>query len=566
VHSETACHEISSSEDAILRARVRFLFGGMPLATSVTVVTSCLATLILARAQPSRGLYAYAWFAAMLGLAFVQTLQYLAFCRTQRSGNVGWASWRRRFLIGCTAVGVMWGVASLLLFPQEITDQVFLSFVIGGTSAGALATLSSDCSVALAFVVPSIGPLAVTLMLQGSSVTVAINGLQIEHPYGETYRWAIIEDIGQCKAVELQRRTLNDRLLLAASAAAFSIWEFDSQHGKLTWDAKMYAIFGTDLVDEPDLSRAWRSRVHPDDLARAEAQIEAAVRGETGFADEYRLVLPSGAEKAIRAAAMMRHNPQDGSYRLTGVTWDVTALRRVDRLKIEFISTVSHELRTPLTSIRAVLSLVTHGVAGELNAQVRQLLAVADRNAERLALLIDDLLDLEKIEAGKLKFELTDQPLRPLLEQAIAANAPYAKLCSVHFELLPGGDTLVVRTDTNRLLQVMANLLFNAAKFSPGQSTVTVSLTARDGRARAEVRDQGPGIGPELRQRLFTKFTQGDGSDTRSRGGTGLGHAISKALIERMGGSIDFDSTPGRGATFYFELPLLRGESGHGGA
>jgi PAS domain S-box-containing protein len=235
---------------------------------------------------------------------------------------------------------------------------------------------------------------------------------------------------------------------------------------------------------------------------------------------------------------------------------DVTELKRIDRMKSEFVSTVSHELRTPLTSIRGSLGLISGGVAGQLPEAVKTLVGIAKSNCERLIRLINDILDIEKIESGKMNLDLQVIELKPLLEQALAANEGYgaAKNVSLNLQFSDDGE-LMVRADSDRLTQVVTNLLSNAMKFSPVDGVVEIHVACSESRVRVEVRDRGPGIPEEFRKRIFQKFSQADSSDTRQKGGTGLGLNISRAIIERLGGSIGFETRTGAGTTFFFELP-----------
>ena len=234
---------------------------------------------------------------------------------------------------------------------------------------------------------------------------------------------------------------------------------------------------------------------------------------------------------------------------------DITALKRIDQMKTEFISTVSHELRTPLTSIRGSLGLMSGGVAGQLPENARNLVGIAQSNCDRLIRLINDILDSEKIESGKLPLRLQAVEIAALVRQALAANEGFAQQHKVALWMHAPAATLTVRADVDRLLQVLTNLLSNAVKFSPANGSVEVRVCAGEGRVRVEVRDNGPGIPLEFQQRIFQKFSQADASDSRAKGGTGLGLNISRTLVEKMGGQLGFSSTPGAGATFFFELP-----------
>ncbi|WP_411879683.1 PAS domain S-box protein [Polaromonas sp. YR568] len=234
---------------------------------------------------------------------------------------------------------------------------------------------------------------------------------------------------------------------------------------------------------------------------------------------------------------------------------DITELKRIDRMKSEFVSTVSHELRTPLTSIRGSLGLISGGVAGQLPEAVKTLVGIAKSNCERLIRLINDILDIEKIESGKMTLDLQVLELKPLLEQALAANEGYGTAKDVSLNLHCTEEDLLVRADNDRLTQVVTNLLSNAVKFSPAGGIVDIIVERVESGVRVEVRDSGPGIPEEFRKRIFQKFSQADSSDTRQKGGTGLGLNISRAIIERLGGSIGFETRTGAGTTFYFELP-----------
>lgn len=246
----------------------------------------------------------------------------------------------------------------------------------------------------------------------------------------------------------------------------------------------------------------------------------------------------------------------DGKCMFVGLVRDITERKRVEQMKIEFVSTVSHELRTPLTSIAGALGLLIGGAMGELPAAVKPLLEIAHKNSLRLTHLINDLLDMEKIAAGKMHFDMQLLPLTPLVEQTLAANKGYGELRQVRFELAKPVDDVEVRVDSQRLQQVLANFLSNAAKYSPEGERVEVSIERRGTRVRVAMRDRGPGIADEFRPRIFQKFSQADSSDTRQKGGTGLGLAISKELVEHMEGTVGFDSVAGEGATFWAELPI----------
>src|SRR6185369_6677324 len=227
------------------------------------------------------------------------------------------------------------------------------------------------------------------------------------------------------------------------------------------------------------------------------------------------------------------------------VARDIEEEKRIAQMKNDFVSVVSHELRTPLTSIRGSLGLIAGGVAGELPEKARALVEIASKSCERLVRLINDILDVEKIESGKMGFYFAPIELAPLLERALEDNRAYAEGYGVVLRITATAPGARVWGDPDRLLQVMTNLISNAVKFSPRGGTVEVTTARGSGDVRIAVTDHGRGIPPELRPRLFEKFAQADSSSTREKGGTGLGLSISRAIIERHHGRIGFTSEPG---------------------
>ncbi len=251
-----------------------------------------------------------------------------------------------------------------------------------------------------------------------------------------------------------------------------------------------------------------------------------------------------------------------GSRRkFVGIVRDITEQVKVERLKSEFVSIVSHELRTPLTSIQGSLGLLSGGAAGELPAESQSLIDIALKNAGRLVTLVNDILDADKIESGMMEFRIRPIDLTTLVAQSVDANRGYAAQFKVGLEMTETRSGTMVQADGERIMQVMANLISNAVKYSPAGGTVRVSLLREEGSARVSVSDGGAGIPQEHRAMVFQRFSQVDSSDARSKGGTGLGLNICKAMVEHMKGRIDFDSKKGEGTTFYFELPIWKGSS-----
>lgn len=225
-------------------------------------------------------------------------------------------------------------------------------------------------------------------------------------------------------------------------------------------------------------------------------------------------------------------------------------------LKSQFVAVVSHELRTPLTSIKGSLDLLSSGKFGEITPQTKSLLDLAGRNSQRLARLVDDLLDLQKLEEGKIVFEKETINVGEFVADAINSHQGLAERYNVHLKGdLNHSGAVYVQADPSRLMQVMGNIISNAAKFSDDEGDVEIGFTTSNGRVRIFVTDQGVGIPEGSEDEVFGRFIQLDSSDQRKFGGTGLGMNISREIIEAIGGTISYESELGVGTTFFIELP-----------
>lgn len=291
-------------------------------------------------------------------------------------------------------------------------------------------------------------------------------------------------------------------------------------------------------------------------LDNEQRPLALALKGESVQGVELLLHPKNNAVRDVVIFAQKIMNSDGHLLGAVAVIHDITELKKTEKLKNEFVSIVSHELRTPLTSIRGSIGLLVSGVLGSFPERANDLLKIANNNCERLLVLINDILDIEKIEAGKMDFELTLQDLNTLVSEAVAANRMYAEKFTVTLQTILAISPAMVQVDSGRLMQVLTNLISNACKFSPEHGIVSVTITKINSKFRVSVADKGPGIPETFRERIFQKFSQADSSDTRGKGGTGLGLNISKIIIEKLGGNLDFTSSHNSGTSFYFDLPM----------
>lgn len=293
-----------------------------------------------------------------------------------------------------------------------------------------------------------------------------------------------------------------------------------------------------------------------------ESAIETVLAGLQELQREHKLhtALPSGLALSNRDDTPFNADIRIGRMEIRGsscftlIIRDVTAQRELDKMKSAFVATVSHELRTPLTAIHGAISILAAGIRQSASEAQQRLLDVANENCTRLAGLVSDILDLDRMDHGRLSLRIERQPLLPLLEHALLLNETYATPRGIHLRLIALHESPWVDVDADRLQQVMANLLSNAIKFSPHGGEVRVRLETKEDDVLVSVEDDGTGIPADFQARVFERFSQSESVETRSKGGSGLGLSIAKGLAEAHGGHLSFFSTEGKGTHFYLRL------------
>lgn len=392
-----------------------------------------------------------------------------------------------------------------------------------------------------------------------------------------------------------QLSVITERLELATQSAQIGIWDWNLVDNSLSWDDRMYFLFGVTREEYPNPQDVWRDRIHPDDLESTRKEIHQARKGSGGgYNAEFRVVWPDGTLRYIEAHADVYRDAKGMPVRMIGMNWDISARKTAERelmehldglegivetrtqelkvalqkaesatqAKSDFLANMSHEIRTPMNAIIGLNHLLLKGKVRPKERQYAEKIGNAARNLLRL---VNDILDFSKIEAGKLDIESTQFDLNEVFESLADVLEIRArdKGLELVFETADDVPTCLVG-DPLRLNQILLNLCGNAIKFSE-TGAVRVRTTALDKSAEGvtvkfEVIDQGPGLSEQQQEGLFSAFTQADASTTRKYGGTGLGLTISKRLAELMNGTIGVQSEVGRGSTFSVTLGFQLGD------
>ncbi len=350
--------------------------------------------------------------------------------------------------------------------------------------------------------------------------------------------------------VQIQLKQNEALLMEAQTIAHMGSWEQGPSAGAMTWSDEMFRLLGWPPRAVVPSRSALLEQVHPEDRDELRGRLE---RGEP-FTAQVRIIRPDGQCRILALRYEVVPDPLRPAGRAIGVAQDVTEQRAIERMKDEFVSVVSHELRTPLTAIRGSLGLLASGRLGQLDSRGQDMLEVAARNSDRLVRLINDILDVERMASGSLVLQPRTCRTDELLHAAVEAMATVAQRANVTLELEPGSWELTA--DADRLHQVLTNLIDNAVKFSSGGSRVRLAARKLGSEVRFQVSDDGRGIPPDRLEAIFERFGQVDASDSRQKGGTGLGLTICRNIVQLHGGRIWAESVLGEGSTFYVVLPV----------
>lgn len=345
----------------------------------------------------------------------------------------------------------------------------------------------------------------------------------------------------------LQLRTVVENMPVLMNA-------FDEHGHFIVWNKECERVSGYSAAEIIGNPRAIEM-LYPDPDYRNAMFAEWQKRGSTFRDWALSLTAKNGAQRIIAWSNFSKQFPIPG-WASWSIGVDITQTMENERLKDDFVSTVNHELRTPLTALHGSLRLVASNTMGTLPEAARHLINIAERNCDRLMRLITNVLDMQKLQTGQVVLDLKPLDIGLLVKDAIEVNQPFAMQHGVSLVQTPMANSDVTTLgDHDKLQQVLTNLISNAIKFSPTNSTVTVEIKRDVDSIRIAIQDEGPGIPEDFSNKIFQRFSRASDSPTHHVGGSGLGLYISKAIIEHHNGRIDFANNPNKGATFYVVLP-----------
>jgi PAS domain S-box-containing protein len=541
---------------ALIKAeQTKLLFHALPVALVASVINALILVFIQwGIIEPD---ILISWLTVFLLLSSARLLLAYAYNKTptKDSKSENWANW---FIVGAISSGFAWGSTAVWLFPAEhVGHQLFLVIVLAGTCAGASTSLSFLRMPIIVYLLAILTPLAIQFLLLGDKLSVAMGIMVIlffimvlassMRIYKNTEQNISLRIEAYFRERALQES--EEKYHLIFDSAPLGVVHYDKNGVITEFNDRFVHILGLNKNKLDNLSLLYE--VNDPNLKEA---IQKSLQGEFSQYEGKSNALGGEQDKDVRIYCRGIKSDSDEFIGGVAIVEDITEDKKVERLKSEFVSTVSHELRTPLTAIRGAVGLLNEGVAGELSNEARKLTEISQANTNRLLMLIDDILDISKIELGELSFDFKTLDVRELLEEVVQTMEPYARQHQVKLVLNRNCFEVYIKADHDRMMQVMCNLLSNAVKFSPPRGTVEVSMECVTEGVRIAVKDSGPGIPPEFQEVIFDRFTQFDSSDSRRTGGTGLGLAITKALVEKHNGRIGFDTSEA-GSTFYLVLP-----------
>lgn len=373
----------------------------------------------------------------------------------------------------------------------------------------------------------------------------------------------VAADVTDRRLAQEALRQSEERFRIAASAGRVGIWEWKVAENVVLWSESLYAIHGLEKGQFSGTVEAFAELIAPEDRERVNKSIRDSLENNTPYEIEFRAIRPDGGTVWIYTQATVVRSSLGVAQRMIGATVDISqrkraeeALMETDRRKDEFLATLAHELRNPLAPIRTAVQLLNH--LGTQEPESQQIRDMVERQVDHLVRLVDDLLDLSRINRGKVTLRRQPAKLTEIVQTAIETSTPFITANGHILEMNLSAEPLLIDGDAVRLTQVVANLLNNAAKYTPQGGRITVTVERNDQHGVIRVRDTGLGIPREMLENVFEMFAQVNRHLGRAQGGLGIGLTLVRQLVELHGGDVQARSEgEGTGAEFVVRLPLI---------
>lgn len=550
---------ITVAEDRLYYEQALLLFRSAPTSVSGTFLGILFVVLILWSVIDHLDLFL--WAGAYVLVNSLRAVHAYYFMKHREGLDI--VRWSRQFALGAITAAVFWGSTAVFLFPAgDPVHQVMLTLILMVACTVAITNTAMIRYIIISFIVLTMTPISIRFFMADTELMsllgvmtlltmglFLIGGIRVYRITADNIRHRL-----EATESERQLRHSQQRLALHIQRTPLGVIEWSPEFVVTHWNRAAEHIFGYNKQEAVgrnglDLIVAEQHKADIekliDDLKHERGGYysineNTTKDGKTILCEWFNTTLIDDDGRVIGLASLVN---------------DVSDRIRAEKLKNEFVSTVSHELRTPLTSLRGSLGLVLGGVSGELTDKTRELLQLANNNAARLHNLINDILDIQKIESGQVDYQFESIAIMPVIEQALQENQGYARQGDVDLRICSRMDNAWVQADKQRILQVLDNLISNAIKFSPPHAQVDIDVAKHAKRVRVSVTDHGPGITEEFLPKLFQKFSQADASSSRNFAGTGLGLSIAKGIVESHHGEMAYERAKTGGSCFYFELP-----------
>jgi PAS domain S-box-containing protein len=377
-------------------------------------------------------------------------------------------------------------------------------------------------------------------------------------------RWQVMPLIRRTLYAEKELRQTNKRLfeneeryVLAFKGSQSGVWDWTVGSKYIYSSPYLKALLGYAEHEMPDTVAFYHKITHPEDLDKVLKLNELHLSKNVPFKIQYRLKTKNSNYRTFEVIGQAIQDEEGNPVRMVGSMRDVTEHIKIEKMRDEFVSMVRDELKSPVNTIREAIGLILNNTEEDLTLPSIKLLKIAQQNGERLEFLMNEILDVAKIESGDTRFRFYPMDIMQAVQKAIVSSQNYAEKGGVLLRLTQVSD-VQVNVDQELLLQVLTNLISNAIKFSPQGGEVTISVTRRNDFVRVAVTDQGQGIPEKFQAQIFQEYVHVESAPAREGQGVLLGLKLSKAIIEKFGGAMSFLTTPSHGTTFYFDLPLSR--------